>query len=42
MAHQLKTIVDGVVLALEASENDGKLPDHVETEEPDMVKNPFA
>ena len=42
MAHQLKTIVDGVVLALEASENAGKLPDHVETEKPDMVKNPFA
>ena len=42
MARQIKMIVDDVVLALEASEDAGKLPDRVETDKPDMVKNPFA
>ena len=42
MARQIKMIVDSVVLSLEASEDAGKLPDRVETEKPDMVKNPFA
>jgi hypothetical protein len=42
MARQIKMIVDSVVLSLEASEDAGKLPDRVETEKPDLVKNPFA
>jgi hypothetical protein len=42
MARQIKMIVDSIVLSLEASEDAGKLPDRVETEKPDLVKNPFA
>ena len=42
MARQIKVLVDEVVLALEVSENAGMLPDRVETEQPEMVKNPFA
>lgn len=42
MARKIKVIVDRVVFALEASEDAGKLPDRVETEKPDMVKNPFV
>jgi hypothetical protein len=42
MARQIKVLVDEVVLALEASENEGMLPDRVAMEQPEMVKNPFA
>ena len=39
LAHQLKAVIDATVKALEA---DKALPDVVQVEKPQSVKNPFA